>query len=287
MKKYNIMSICCALLCMLSSSIGLFYSFGGSRYVVNNIYGEEIEIYGDGIYANDTLLKVGGTRGADLTVLLIGALLVGLALWKTKKRSIFYIQAGLLVSLFYNTSCLILGNTFNQLFLVYLVQFSLLFFTLFFLVNDLMKREDLQQLQELKSTGTAVFLMIAGCSVLIWLTIIIPALINKVPIETIDIYTTEPTFVFDLGLILPFYWICGIQILKKKVNGYKMAAILLTFLCIIGISVIFQTIIQIDLGITIEAGQLVGMVASFVILAIISVVQLIKIIKKMNQCDIK
>lgn len=63
----------------------------------------------------------------------------------------------------------------------------------------------------------------------------------------IEIYTTEPTFAIDLGIILPTCLIAGV-----------------------GLCVIFQTVVQTRLGIVLSIGQMTGMVVSFVILGIIA-----------------
>ncbi len=76
----------------------------------------------------------------------------------------------------------------------------------------------------------------------------------------------------DLGIILPVYWGSGIALLKKKEIGYKLTPILLTFIAIVGATVIGQNIFQSYMGVEIPIQQLIGLVVSFVILGIIAII---------------
>jgi hypothetical protein len=78
------------------------------------------------------------------------------------------------------------------------------------------------------------------------------------PMEIIDVYTTEPTFVIDLAIILPSVLYCGIALMKKKKAAYQLAPMFLTLLTGVGACVIFQTVMQTALGIVLEPGQRVS-----------------------------
>jgi len=55
-----------------------------------------------------------------------------------------------------------------------------------------------------------------------WMMHILPAVITGEPMEIIDIYTTEPTFVIDLAIILPTAIYCGIMLIKKRAFAYQL-----------------------------------------------------------------
>lgn len=279
-KSLSILSVFSALSAIISASIGIFYSFGGAQRTVENIYGQQITLYGDGVYANDSIMKVGATKGTDICIIIAAILLLCTVLaWKNKKYASF-LQVGLLSMILYSSTCLIFGVTFNRLFLLYLFQFGCTFFAFVLVMSDLLKRQSFQNdIYDKKLMGTAVFLIIGGCSVLIWLTFIIPAVISGTPMELTDIYTTEPTFVIDLAIILPSALYCGISLLKKKPIAYQLTPVLLTLLTGVGICVIAQTVVQSALGIVLNPGQLFGLVISFVILGIVAFALNIKLLK--------
>ncbi|MFY9114258.1 MAG: hypothetical protein WAO23_03330, partial [Dethiobacteria bacterium] len=127
--------------------------------------------------------------------------------------------------------------------------------------------------------GTAIFMFISGCSVLVWMMFIIPSVVSGEPMEIIDIYTTEPTFAIDLAIILPTALFCGIMLLKKKEVAYQLAPVLLTLLTGVGICVILQTLVQSSFGIELEAGQFFGLVISFVMLGTIALLLNIKMLR--------
>lgn len=173
-----------------------------------------------------------------------------------------------------------MGVSFNRMYPLYLLQFSAAFFSFIKSLIDLLKSDCYEvKLYKIKLKGIALFLIIGGCSVLIWLTFIIPAVITGNPSNFIEIYTTEPTFAIDLGIILPTCIYCGVALLKQKEIGYKLAPVLLILITGVGACVISQTVVQLYLGIKLNLGQVVGMVMSFVILGAIAIVLNIKLLK--------
>lgn len=280
-KSLSILSIASALLAIISSCIGVFYSFGGEQRIVENIYGQEITLFGDGVYANDSIMKVGATKGTDVVTIIIGVLLVLTVLvWKKKKYAPF-IQAGLLSLILYSSTCLILGVTFNRLFLVYLFQFGCTFFAFILAMNDLLRKKSFEDcIYNKRLTGTAIFIIIGGCSVLQWMAFILPTVISGSPMEIVDIYTTEPTFVIDLAIIFPLALFCGISLLAKKTIAYQLVPVLLMALTGVGICVIFQTIVQSSLGIVLNPWELFGLVIFFVIIGIIAMILNVRLLRK-------
>jgi hypothetical protein len=99
---------------------------------------------------------------------------------------------------------------------------------------------------------------------------IIPALVTGDFSEFIDINTTEPTFALDIGIIFPLFTICGIALLKQKEFGYRFTPVLLTFYALVGALVVAQTIVQQVNGIVIPLPQMLSLVVSFILLAIIA-----------------
>lgn len=267
MKSIDLLCSLIILLVLISAGFGLLYTTGGESYFVENIYGESIELFGDGIYKNDSFFKAGINKGTDLVMSAVALLLGIVTVLSRKTKKLRLIQLGLLAGLLYYSACISFGVTFNRLFPIYTMLFSLTLFTFIFLLVRL-SREDLLpvELTSKKMTGTSVFLFISGCSVLMWLSFIIPAVAGDVPLADIQIYTTEPTFVIDLAVILPTYIGCAIALLRKKVLAYKLAPALLTFIMIIGAVVISQTAFQKSLGVNIPLPQFIGLVVSFVVL---------------------
>lgn len=280
MKKINLLSYLIVVLTLITALVGIFYSTGGVSYTVENIYGESIELFGDGIYKYNSVLKAGVNKGTDLAMLIVAAFFALFTALRNKSVIYKFLQAGTLAGLLYYSSCIVFGVTFNTLFPIYVLLFSCSLFTMIYLLNELMNQVHLPEKYLIKSfPGTAIFLLICGGSVLMWLQFIIPALITGKPLSNIEIYTTEPTFVLDLGIILPIYWGSGFALLKKKEIGYKLAPVLLTFILIIGVTVIGQNIVQSYMGIVIPIQQFIGLVLSFVVLGVFAIIMNLRIFK--------
>ena len=281
MKKAGfLLSLLAAVSAAVSAAIGIFYADGGAMRTVQNIYGQSVVLYGNGIYADNSLLKVGATKGADVVVLLACILLLTLLFAFRRKRGVLLLRTGLLCIILYASTCLIMGVTFNRLFLLYLLQFSSSLFAFILSLHQIASTEVYDQsLYQRRLTGTGLFLMLSGCSVLVWLSLILPAVLANQPLSIADIYTTEPTFVIDLGIILPSAITCGVMLLRKKPLGYKFAPIILILLAGVGMCIIFQSAFQAALGVVLPLGQLLGMGASFIILGVFAVMLTLRLLR--------
>lgn len=267
MKATSYLCYILVALTMVSALVGIFYTTGGERFQVTNIYGETIELYGDGIYGYDSTLAVGANKGTDFVMLMVSLALVFVTINQRRDKRYRFVQVGLLAGLLYYTVCLAFGVTFNRLFLVYVLQFSASLFTTVLALAQLIKEDNLSaKLQAQTLKGTAIFLIICGCSVLMWLEFIIPVVFRGESYAHIEIYTTEPTFILDLAIILPVYIGCGIALLRRKTIGYKLAPSLLVLITIVGLMVISQTVFQSSMGLVIPIRQLFGLVIFFVVL---------------------
>jgi len=281
LKKIDFLCVMIVILTLVSACSGVFYTTGGERFTVQNIYGESVELYGDGIYKYESVLAAGANKGTDLVMILVAFVFAFFTVKRNKAAKYRFLHVGFLSALLYYSSYLVFGITFNRLFPVYLLLFSFSLHALIFLLSELLKEDNLvEELKKKSLKGTAVFIIICGLSVLVWLPYILQGLSAG---RSFEIYTTEPSFVLDLGIILPLFLGCGFLILKKKILGYKLAAIPLTLMPIIGLLVIGQTLFQKRLGISIPIREFIGLVVSFILLGLISIILNAKFMKYIKE----
>jgi len=270
-KKITILSICLVLFVWISAGVGLFYRTDGQPRYVESIHGEVVQLYGSGIYANNSTFVATIARGTDLVMFFVAFGLLLTTLNRNKGVKTKLLHAGFLVSLLYYATTTAFERVFNQLFLVYTVMFGLAVFAFVFTMIDLSSTICFDEGGK-TYRKTAIFTMLAGCSVLVWLMDIIPTVFTGVPPEFISIYTSSPTKILDIALIFPACITGGIWLMRKRPMGYVLPPIMLTFLAVIAVTVIAQTAVQIIYDVYVPAYQLVGYVGTFALLGIFAIV---------------
>ena len=260
----------CTLLIM-SAFVGLFWKEAGIATSARSIDGREIILYGRGAYANHSISRAGSYMGTDITMLVTVAplLLLAIILLKKTPKSFFVLAGGLMVVCYYSIS-LVFGAAFNRFFLLYTALFSVAILTFGYVIRLLQGLTWRHGEETKKKYGTAVFLFLAGASALIWLTVIIPGMLSGDFSAFIDINTTEPTFALDIGIIFPFFVVCGFSLLRRGRFGYLFTPVLLTFYSLVGVLVVVQTMVQWSFGIEIPLPQLISFVIVFMVLGLIS-----------------
>jgi hypothetical protein len=120
--------------------------------------------------------------------------------------------------------------------------------------------------------GVYTFLTLTGIALFVaWLPDIISSLINKRPLALIETYTTEVTYVLDMGIIAPVAFICLHLLKQRKGMGYVLLEMLLTLCIIIGIMLPIQTLFQIEAGIDLPLAAIITKMGSFCLLALFAI----------------
>lgn len=271
--KLEILIIVIIFLLIIIASAGLLSFRTDSSYFVKNQYGDDVRIFGTGIYSHDSYFRAPIFIGSDATILFLTVPLLVVALIveakkRTEKAKLF-LNAVLGMVLYYSAS-IAFGVTYNSLLLAYIALFATSMFALIISMNQI----DIGTLQRshgkpLPMKGITVFLIVTGLALFVaWLPDIIASLLSAKPLALIEVYTTEVTYVLDMGIISPLMFIC-LHLLKKKNNelGRVLLSILLMVCLIMGVMLPVQTLYQSLAGIELPIQALVTKVGIFVLLA--------------------
>lgn len=275
MKKNNhnsiqIVSLICIVLLLIITISGILSFSNDKSYEFTNLYGDVIKIFGSGIYQNNSYFRVPIFIGSDITMLIIVVpILIKYAFTKTvtllQKIHFFSILG---VTLYYALS-IALGITYNQLHLIYIFLVAISFFPFFILLFQIYDRVKDVKIDINTSKGELIFLFFCGISLFIaWLPDIITSLLSSTSLELIEIYTTDITYVLDIGIVSPLIFIIIYLLKKQKFIGLVLEHMMFTLLKVIGIMLPIQSLFQMLAGIDIPLPALIIKVFIFVALAL-------------------
>ncbi|CAH2714490.1 hypothetical protein BACCIP111895_01653 [Neobacillus rhizosphaerae] len=267
-----ILTIAIIFFAIVSSAMGLFYMDGGRPYNFVNQYGDTIKIYGDGIYTHDSYSKALISRGTDFTILFIAIpLLIASLVYDIKRKTLksrMLLTSVISLFTYYSTS-ISFGVTYNKLHLIYIVLFSVSFFSLIIAMSSIDTKTVSKYVEGTFSyRGINILLILTGISLVVaWLPDIIGSLLSNRSLELIEVYTTEITYILDMGIISPVAFICFYLLKKKDGMGFVLLEMLLIVCILIGIMLPIQTIFQLQGGIQIPFPVLITKVGIFCLLA--------------------
>lgn len=277
-KTENILCIFLSCIAISVATIGLFYSDGEESIFVNNIYGQQVELYGKGIYAYNSLMTVSSRLGADWIGVISAIFMIVLCILDKKHLWANLLKTAQSVMFVYYFACLIFSISMNGLYLLYVLGFGLSFLLSIVLVVDNYKTIAVKEsAKKYKNLGISLCLVISGAfTIVIWISMIIPYMIANNYGDLLVVLTTEATYAIDLGVLCPAMIICAILVQMKKDFGYIMAPTLLYILLCVGPMVILQNIYCIILGISVPVPAFIGTVLSFVVMCMFAIVFLCK-----------
>lgn len=284
-KSLHILTFLIIILSTVTSAVGLLYKTSGKTFHFVNQYGNTVKIYGNGLYARDSLFKAVTARGTDFTILCVAVPILAIALIldikkKTLKNRLFL--TGVISVFLYYSASIAFGITYNMLDLVYIALFSSSLFGLIVSITSINMKEILIS-KLLPYSGIYIFLALSGAALIVaWLPDIITSLITKTSLKLIEVYTTEITYVLDMGILAPLMFICLFQLKKRNGLGYVLLESLLMLCIIIGIMIPTQTIFELSAGIKLSIGEIATKGASFVILALFALHFNIKLFKNIK-----
>ncbi|RCK73798.1 MAG: hypothetical protein ANABAC_2871 [Anaerolineae bacterium] len=259
-----------AVLAFVSALAGLFLPGGTGPFTFTSLRGYEVQMFGRGLYQYDTLLVGAALRGTDAVTLLISLPLLMYFFWKAQRggQNARLALLGVQFYFLYKGASLTFSAAFNALFLVYTALFS----TSLFAVIITMTTFDLASLAKRVQPGfphrsVAIFLLIAGLgTLLIWLSEVIPPILEGGAPQILGTYTTLFTHGFDSAVISPAAVIAGVCLLRRNPLGYLLAAPLLILCALIGAVVIGQTIAQTWVGLVFPPQVYIGLIGAWIVM---------------------
>lgn len=289
-KKFQNKDIPIILIILLLSIIAIsgILAFDTTQsYFVTNQYGHQVELFGSGIYARDSYFRAPIFIGTDFTMLflVVPLFLIGIV-YDYKKNNIkskIFISSLIAVVLYYSAS-ISFGVIYNSFHLLYITLFGLSLFTLLYKIRAVEKYIEKNSISNnINIKGINIFLILSGISLFIaWLPDIIPTIINSETLPLIEVYTTEITYVIDMGIISPLMFICLFLLKKGKSLGTILLDNLLTLCIIMGVILPIQTVFQLLAGIFIPLPVLIIKVGIFILLAIFALYFKIRLIKQLQ-----
>lgn len=258
-----------AALGLVATAAGLFAPDGSGPAAVQSVRGEDVELYGSGLYRRDSLFKGASNIGTDVVTL---AVALPLLVWSTlayRRASArgALLLLGALAWFLYVYATYALSVAFNELFLVYVALASAAFFAFVLLWRSLDPAPLAEHASGVVRRRTAMLLLAAGVlTFLVWSLPLLAATASGDAPEWLDSSTTMVTDALDLAIITPSALLAAVLLRRNDPSGYPLAIVLLVLLLVLAPAIIAQTISQLAAGIAFGAGEVIGPIAGFVVL---------------------
>ena len=238
MKTKGILIAGIVVLSLFASLTGIFSDGGPGPWAHTSVRGEEVMIYGRGIYQHMSAEVAPQGIAQDYVTLFLGIPLLILSFLRARKGSLkgLYLLTGTLGYFLVTYLFYIAMGTYSKLFLVYAALLAMSFFAfvqslLSFEVEALPSRFKPQT--PVKLAGVFLIVNTLGIA-LLWLSVVVPPLLDgSIYPAGLHHYTTMIVQGFDLGLLLPLAFVSGWLFLKRKPLGYLATPVYLVFLSIL------------------------------------------------------
>lgn len=272
-KRHDILAIVTILLLCVVSLAGILSINFSCAYDYVNQYGQTVALYGYGIYAFDSYSKAALSVGTDICILAVVVPMFLFSYMKYRKNADMVSGLRLIsiygVSLYYAAS-IAFGVTYNRLFLAYVLLFSCALFGMFFQISEIFAMGTIRKAVPL-TRGLTFFLILSGVALIVaWFPDILPTILTGETLPLIGVYTTEITYVIDMGIVSPILFICVCLLKKGKALGTLLLAVMLKLCIVVGIMMISQTICQLASGVQLAVPVLITKSLSFLILGIVA-----------------
>lgn len=285
-KAITILVLCIAILSMVASVCGVFSGRGDGQHSFKSIQGENVEIYGKGLYHNDSVATASQGIAQDVVTIILGIPLLVISLYFSEKGSFRgrLLLTGTVAYFLYTYASYSFLWMFNSFFLIYVIimSSSLFAFILCMMSFDIEKISSCfsEKLPVKFLGGFSIFL--AVMIGLMWLgRIIQPLVSNTVPVG-LEHYTTLVIQAMDLGFVVPTAILSGVLLIKRRPFGYLLSSVIymkeVTMLTALTAMVIGQLLA----GVKLSAVE----IALFPLFNLVGIFCIILLLKNINKSEI-
>lgn len=230
-KMYTVIIILIVILSAISCLAAIFSTGELSQTTMTSAFGEEIRLYGKGLYARNSLSMAVQAIAQDYVTLILVLPCTIAALFLTRKKNILgeFILTGLLGYFLYTYMSYAFLMYYNSLFLVYVVLMALSFYGFVIGINRLLGNGVVDKLEaKMKTKGLRIFLFITGIAIgLMWMGRIFPTIANDTAPEGLDNCATLVIQAMDLGIIVPACFVISYLLKRKSKMGYVLGPVII------------------------------------------------------------
>lgn len=219
------------ILSAVTSFVGIFSNKGEGQYTITSIHGEEVTLYGKGIYKNDSISLVAQGIAQDGVVVILGIpmLIVGMVFLRKESLKGKLLLTGTLGYFLYTYMSYTFLWNYNYLFLVYVLLTSCSLFAFILAIMDIGTAHLRSHFNDkLPTKLIGGFQIFFGSAIgMMWLGTIAQSLKGGVVPVGLEHYTTLVIQGMDLAFVLPAAILSGILLIKKNNYGYLFSSVII------------------------------------------------------------
>ncbi len=219
----------------IATAAGIFSHGGEGGFTYTSIRGEEISIYGKGIYRHMSEEVAVQGIGQDYITLCVVLPLLSVFLYRSRKEAMTdrIILTGILGYIFVQYLFYMIMGMYSALFLIYVLLTGTSFFAFILSLLSVTPSAFLKQTGErFPRRYVGIFLLVNTALIaLLWLSIVVPPLLDGTlyPAE-VEHYTTLIVQGMDLALLLPLAAVSAVLALRNVPAGYVYSSVYTIFL---------------------------------------------------------
>lgn len=288
------LTVLCALLAVgagVAATVGLLSGGGPGQYAVTSIRGDDVTLYGTGLYRYDTFLIGAGNRGQDAATLFVEVplLLGALVLSRRGGLRARILLAGVVGYFLYYYASMVSVTAYNRLFTVYVALFSLSLFAFLLAFGAIDAHRVAAEFPTRPSPRVigGYLWTVAALLTLVWLPLMLPSLFTGEAPEVVATYTTMPTWALDLGVVVPAAVLAAVLLRRGQPLGHLLSVLMLVLNVTIGLMLMSQGVAQLIAGVPLTTGEIVGMVLSFAALTVVAAGLLTAVFRNWNATGLR
>jgi hypothetical protein len=265
--------------------VGFFSSGGPGPHEVVTARGQTVDVYGTGLYRQDSWLIGVGNRGTDAVTLFVElpTLLVALAGYRRRSLRGTVVLVGVLGWLLYYYASMSLYTAYNRVFGLYVVAFGLALFAAPLALLSIHPARFAAVFPTRPSRRLLIGYLgcLAAALTAAWLPALVAAAVTGDIPARLDVYSTEVTWALDLAVVVPAVAATGWLLHRGAAFGPVAATAMLSLNVALGSALAAQGVAQLVAGVPVKPGEIIAMMASFAVMTVVAAALLLPLLRRL------
>ena len=227
----TLLSILVIIIAVICSIVPLITKGEVTDKSVISTFGNEVTLYGKGLYAMNSYSSAIQAIAQDMVtlILIVPAMIAALVMFRKKSIIGEFLLTGIFGYMLYTYMSYAFLMFYNSIFLLYVANMTLSFYGFVICIINLNKNAAIEIIKEkMETKGLRVFLISCGVALfLMWSGRIFQSLIHGTVPEGLDNCTTLVIQAMDLGFIVPACFVITYLLKTKNKLGFILGPVII------------------------------------------------------------